>query len=100
MGVMFERRKSRGIKLLKGGIGGEYPISIQSMTNTDTHDIEATYNQITRLTDAGCDIVRITAPDVEAAKTFCALKEKGVKIPLVADIHFNYEIATFSAGLT
>ena len=99
MGVMFERRKSRGIKLLNGGIGGEYPISIQSMTNTDTHDIQATYNQITRLTDAGCDIVRITAPDVEAAKTFCALKEKGVKIPLVADIHFNYEIAIAAAEL-
>ena len=93
MSALFNRRASREIKLLNTGIGGNYPISIQSMTNTDTHDIEATYAQVSRLADVGCEIVRITAPDTEAAKTFSALKERGVSIPLVADIHFNHEIA-------
>lgn len=93
MSSLFNRRASREIKLLNTGIGGNHPISIQSMTNTDTHDIEATYAQVSRLADVGCEIVRITAPDTEAAKTFAALKERGVSIPLVADIHFNHEIA-------
>ena len=63
------------------------------MTNTDTHDVEATYNQAVRLRDAGCDILRITAPDIESAKTFKELIRRGVGIPLVADIHFDYKIA-------
>ena len=63
------------------------------MTNTDTHDIDATYDQVMRLSEAGCDVVRITAPDLESVKTFEALISRGVKIPLVADIHFNHEIA-------
>ena len=63
------------------------------MTNTDTHDIEATYAQTMRLAEAGCDIVRITAPDLESVRTFEALKSRGVPVPLVADIHFNHEIA-------
>lgn len=87
------RRKSSYIKVAGVGIGGGYPISVQSMTNTDTHDVEATYRQISALAEAGCDIVRLTAPDIEAAKTFAELKRRGVGIPLVADIHFNYKIA-------
>ena len=63
------------------------------MTNTDTHDIDATYDQVMRLSEAGCDIVRITAPDLASVKTFEALISRGVKTPLVADIHFNHEIA-------
>lgn len=63
------------------------------MTNTDTHDIDATYDQVMRLAEAGCDIVRITAPDLDSVKTFEALISRGVKTPLVADIHFNHEIA-------
>ena len=63
------------------------------MTNTDTHDIEATYAQVMRLSQAGCDIVRITAPDIESVKTFDILKARGVTVPLVADVHFNYKIA-------
>ena len=51
-------------------VGGGAPISIQSMTNTDTHDIDATYTQVMRLAESGCDIVRITAPDLESVKTF------------------------------
>ena len=87
------RRVSREIKVGGVSIGGTSPISIQSMTNTDTHDVEATYNQVIRLRDAGCDIVRITAPDLDSVSTFAELKSRGVDIPLVADIHFDYKIA-------
>ena len=95
----IKRRDTRCVKVLNKGIGCKYPISIQSMTNTDTHDIDATYGQVMKLQDAGCDIVRITAPDKESARTFETLKNRGVKIPLVADIHFNYEIAIACAEL-
>ncbi len=87
------RRKSRSFKIGPVGIGGSYPISIQSMTNTDTHDKEATYKQTAELSAAGCDIVRIAIPDIDAAKTISYIKEKGVATPLVADIHFDYRIA-------
>ena len=87
------RRKTTAINVGGVGIGGEYPLSIQSMTNTDTHDIEATYRQVKALADAGCDVVRITAPDEESLRTFSLLKARGIKTPLVADIHFNYKIA-------
>ena len=87
------RRKSTPIKAGRITIGGRAPISVQSMTNTDTHDIEATYLQTLRLAEAGCDIVRITAPDLESVKTFSEIKRRGVSVPLVADIHFNYKIA-------
>ena len=87
------RRHSRTITVGDVVIGGRSPVTIQSMTNTDTHDVEATYNQIMRLARAGCDIVRITAPDMESVNTFKVLRERGVSIPLVADIHFDYKIA-------
>ena len=66
------------------------------MTNVDTHDVAACFQQIKSLEKAGCDIVRLAVPDVEAAKSFCELKKLGVKIPLVADIHFDYKIALAS----
>lgn len=87
------RRRSTEIKVGGVIIGGSAPISIQSMTNTDTHDVEATYQQIAALEASGCDIVRLAVPDVEAAKTFFELKRRGVRLPLVADIHFDYKIA-------
>ena len=89
----FDRRRTRAVNVGGVGIGADNPISIQSMTNTDTHDIDATYDQVMRLSEAGCDIVRITAPDLASVKTFEALISRGVKTPLVADIHFNHEIA-------
>ena len=79
-------------------IGGKSPISVQSMTNTDTHDTEATYRQVVALSEAGCDIVRITAPDIESVDTFASIKARGVMTPLVADVHFNYKIAVAAAN--
>ena len=87
------RRRSRAFKVGSVGIGGKYPISIQSMTNTDTHDMKATCEQTLRLAEAGCDIVRIALPDIESAKTISYIKERSIDIPLVADIHFDYRIA-------
>ena len=87
------RNKTRKIKVGSIFIGGDSKITVQSMTNTDTHDIEATYRQVASLERSGCDIVRITVPDEESAIVFRALKERGIKIPLVADIHFNHRIA-------
>lgn len=73
-------------------IGGGAPISIQSMTNTDTRNVAETVRQIERLAEAGCDIVRCAVPDMEAADAFGKIK-KLVKVPLVADIHFDYRLA-------
>ena len=91
------RRQSREIKVGSLIIGGRAPVSIQSMTNTDTHDVEATYRQTLALADAGCDVVRITAPDEESVRVFSELKKRGITTPLVADIHFNYKIAVKAA---
>ena len=73
-------------------IGDGEKIAVQSMTNTDTRDIKATVNQIKALEDAGCDIVRCTVPDMEAAAAIKEIK-KQINIPLVADIHFDYRLA-------
>ncbi len=86
----IERRKSRKIKMGDLEIGGDAPISVQSMTNTPTQDAGATIDQIRRLEDAGADIVRVSCPDEEST---AALKEivKASKVPIVADIHFHYK---------
>ena len=77
-------------------MGGGAPVSIQSMTNTPTRDVEATLSQIRALAAAGCDIVRVAVPDMEAAKAVGALKA-GSPVPLVADIHFDYRLALEAA---
>ncbi len=87
------RRKTSSFKVGDVGIGGSYPISIQSMTSASPYDLEATYNQIKRLKEAGCDIVRLAIPDIEAVKVISEMKRRGITIPLVADIHFDYRIA-------
>ena len=87
------RRVTPEVKIGKVAIGGQNPIAIQSMTNTDTHDAQATIAQIKALASAGCDIVRITVPDLEAAETILAIKEEGITTPIVADIHFDYKVA-------
>ena len=73
-------------------IGADAPVSIQSMTNTKTADIEATVRQIDELADAGCQIVRLAVPDMEAARAINEIKNR-VRIPVVADIHFDYRLA-------
>lgn len=73
-------------------IGGGNPILIQSMTNTKTNDVAATVAQIKRLAEAGCDIIRCTVPDMEAAQAIAQIKRE-ISIPLVADIHFDYKMA-------
>ena len=87
------RRHSRTVSVGALKIGGDAPISVQSMTNTDTHDLAATLAQVCALEAAGVDVVRLALPDREAARTVYALKEAGVRVPLVADIHFDYHIA-------
>ncbi len=87
------RKKKNKVKIGSVMIGGENKIAIQSMTNTDTKNFEATKAQIFALQNAGCDIVRITVPDLEAAETVKRLKECDIKIPIVADIHFDHRIA-------
>lgn len=87
------RRKTREVKIGGVTVGGSSRIAVQSMTNTDTHDKAATLLQVRALEAAGCDIVRLTVPDVEAADTVTYLKENGVNIPIVADIHFDYRVA-------
>ena len=77
-------------------VGGGAPISIQSMTNTPTHDVEATLSQVRALAAAGCDIVRVAVPDMRAAQAVGALKA-GSPVPLVADIHFDYRLALAAA---
>lgn len=94
MTYQTKRRISNEVKVGSLSIGGNSPISIQSMTNTDTHDHEATIKQIIALQNAGCDIVRVTVPDIDAVNTIEKIKENStVKIPIVADIHFDYRIA-------
>ena len=89
---MIKRRQSRAIQLGKVRIGGDAPITVQSMTKTDTRDVRATVQQIWDLEAAGCEIVRCAVPVREAAEQLGAIKKK-IRIPLVADIHFNYKLA-------
>ena len=93
------RRRTKKISVGRVAIGGDAPIAIQSMTNTDTHDANATIAQIKALAARGCDIVRITVPDLAAADTISAIKESGIETPIVADIHFDYKVALRCAEL-
>ncbi len=89
---MINRRKTRQITVGNVPVGGDSPIAVQSMTNTDTKDVEATVEQLRRLKQAGCDIGRVAIPDMDAAK---ALKKINnfVCMPVIADIHFDYRLA-------
>lgn len=87
------RRKTRQIQVGNVRIGGDAPISVQSMTNTDPLDFEATSAQISALCAAGCDIVRLAIPNTAAVRTLAKLKEQFPQTPLVADIHFDYKLA-------
>lgn len=94
----IKRRKSRQIMVGKVPVGGDAPISVQSMTNTESTDVAATVAQIQRLQLAGADIVRVSVPSMEAAEAFGEIRRQ-VQVPLVADIHFDYRIALRVADL-
>jgi len=88
----IQRRESIKIHVGKVPVGGDAPISVQSMTNTRTTDVEATVAQIKALERVGADIVRVSVPTMDAAEAFKLIKQQ-VDVPLVADIHFDYRIA-------
>jgi len=87
---MIDRRKSRKIRVGSVEVGGDAPISVQSMTNTPTTDANATINQIRELEEVGADIVRVSCPDVDSTAAFRTIA-KAANVPLVADIHFHYK---------
>ncbi|MDI6603112.1 MAG: flavodoxin-dependent (E)-4-hydroxy-3-methylbut-2-enyl-diphosphate synthase [Patescibacteria group bacterium] len=89
---MIKRKKTRVIKIGSLKIGGNFPILVQSMTNTATSDIASTLRQIKRLTEEGCEIIRVGVPDLKSAKALGKIK-KAINIPLVADIHFSADLA-------
>ena len=89
---MTYREQTKEIRIGNRVIGGGNPILIQSMTNTDTRDVSATVDQILRLEDAGCELIRCTVPDRESAKALSEIKKR-IHIPLIADIHFDYRLA-------
>ena len=88
----IKRRKSRQIMVGNVPVGGDAPISVQSMTNTETCDVKATVGQITAIAEAGADIVRVSVPSMDAAEAFKEIR-KASPVPLVADIHFDHKIA-------
>ncbi len=88
----IQRRKSRQILVGQVPVGGDAPIAVQSMTNTETCDVDATVSQVRAIAEAGADIVRVSVPSMEAAEAFRAIRQQ-VTVPLVADIHFDHNIA-------
>ncbi|MBC8499895.1 MAG: flavodoxin-dependent (E)-4-hydroxy-3-methylbut-2-enyl-diphosphate synthase, partial [Candidatus Atribacteria bacterium] len=95
---MYMRRKTRSVKVGNLEIGGNSPISVQSMTNTDTMNIADTVAQIKRMEKEGCELVRVAVPDLESCYSLPLIK-KEVNIPIVADIHYDYKLALKSIEL-
>ena len=97
---MIQRRRTRPVQIKHLAIGGDAPVSIQSMTKTETTDVEATVRQIRALATAGCEIVRVAVPTIEAANVLKDIRQEANKVPLVADIHFHpqFAIAAIEAG--
>jgi (E)-4-hydroxy-3-methylbut-2-enyl-diphosphate synthase len=92
MSITANRKKTRQIMVGQVPVGAGAPIAVQSMTNTPTQDVAATVSQIERLQTAGCEIIRVAVPDLEAARAIAAIKQK-IAIPLIADIHFDHRLA-------
>lgn len=88
----IKRRKTKKLMLANVAVGGDSPITVQSMTNTKTYDVESTVRQILALEKAGCDIIRVAVPDLESARAISLIK-KQINLPLVADVHFDYRLA-------
>ena len=89
---MIKRRVTKALQVGDVQVGGDAPVSVQSMTKTDTRDVAATVRQIRELEDAGCEIIRSAVPDMEAAEALEEIRRQ-INIPLVADIHFHYQLA-------
>lgn len=89
---MYNRRKTKVVNFAEQPVGGDAPISVQSMCNTKTENIEATVKQIKELEAVGCEIIRAAVPDQSAARALSEIKKR-INIPLVADIHFDYKLA-------
>jgi len=96
MSLSIRRKKTRQIMVGAVPVGNMAPISVQSMTNTPTADVNATVSQIERLQNAGCEIVRVAVPDADAAQAIALIKPK-ISIPLIADIHFDFRLAIAAA---
>ena len=94
----IQRRKSRQIMVGNVPVGGDAPVSVQSMTNTETTDVAATVAQIEALERAGADMVRVSVPSMEAAEAFGEIRRR-VNLPLISDIHFDHKIALRVAEL-
>ena len=92
------RRKTRAVKVGGVIVGGGAPVSVQSMTNADSHDFGAVAEQTRLLADRGCDIVRIAVPDADCVGVFEYCRAQGIEVPLVADIHFDYKLAVAAAN--
>jgi (E)-4-hydroxy-3-methylbut-2-enyl-diphosphate synthase len=92
---MMSRRPTRQISIGGVTVGGDAPVRVQSMTSTDTRDVTATINQIAELVEYGCELVRLAVPDAAAAEALKEIKNR-VKVPLIADIHFDYRLALSS----
>jgi (E)-4-hydroxy-3-methylbut-2-enyl-diphosphate synthase len=101
--TQYQRFKTREVKVGNVGIGGDNPIRVQSMTTTDTMDTQATVEQSIRMIEAGCELVRITAPSKKEAENLAVIKEelrkRGYDSPLVADIHFTPNAAEIAARI-
>ena len=96
MSFLIQRKKTVPIRIGAVTVGGNAPVSVQSMTNTPTQDVAATVAQIRRLAAAGCEIVRVAVPDMEAAGALKAIRSQ-TTLPLIADIHFDYRLAVAAA---
>ena len=96
MSLVQKRRETRQISVGNVKVGSDSPISVQSMTNTQTQDVQSTVKQILALEKAGCEIIRVAVPDMEAALAIEKIKQE-ISIPIIADIHFDYRLAIASA---
>ena len=96
--MTFQKRQSRAVCAGALTIGGGAPVSVQSMTNTAPSDFAACAAQTKALADAGCELVRLTVPDTHAAGVFSYIRERGIAVPLCADIHFDYKVAIEAAA--
>ena len=94
---MYTNDKTKQVTVGNVKIGGGAPVSVQSMLCREAHDIEGNVAQAKTLADAGCQIIRVSVPDIEAVKTVAALKEN-VSVPIVADIHFDWRLAIESVA--